>query len=214
MSVIVLNVGGVSFQTFKSTLIKSEYFRKMFEFTATPTMPIFIDCDPDGFKHILEYLRFGNYLIPNHYRYLAPYFNIDENAFVPDMTGGNKIDLNHTVRIDEEDMTITDAISIIEQLVANPHKRLGTNIATAFTIMANLAADDYVYNFLATEVFLSKTIKFEEYTRHDTRLSGKKRLICFYHRCSIGLCTDTVIKYILDFTKLFKPDYYDGKLFF
>ena len=215
MSVIVLNVGGVSFQTFKSTLIKSEYFRKMFEFTATPTMPIFIDCDLDGFKHILEYLRFGNYLIPNHYRYLAPYFNIDENAFIPDITSENKIDLNHTVRIEGEDMTVTTAITILEQIVARADKRDGTNII-AFAIMANLVADDYVYNFLATEVFLSKTIKFEEFRKHGTRLSGKKRLVHFYRCCAkaIWYVSDTDINYILDFTRLFKPDYYDGKLFF
>ena len=72
---VILNVAGTRFYAFKSTLIKSEYFNKMFAFENNPAIPIFIDCDPEGFKHILKYLRF---------KYLAPYFIIDDSAFVSD----------------------------------------------------------------------------------------------------------------------------------
>lgn len=78
--IITLNVGGTKFETFRSTLMKSEYFVKMFEFNKDNLKPIFIDCDPDGFKCILEYLRFGNYVIPNKYQYLTAYFMIDDGV--------------------------------------------------------------------------------------------------------------------------------------
>jgi hypothetical protein len=82
MTTIQLNVGGMSYVTLKSTLIKCKYFESLFRFDNNPKEPIFIDCDPEGFKHILEHLRFANYTIPANFKYLCKYFMIDENACV------------------------------------------------------------------------------------------------------------------------------------
>ncbi len=61
MTYIKINVGGKVFGTFKSTLLKSEYFKSLFNFNENPDTDndgnIFIDRSPVYFEHILNYLR-------------------------------------------------------------------------------------------------------------------------------------------------------------
>lgn len=74
---ITLNVGGKVFQTKKETLSRCKFFRDMLsDCDEQPT--IFVDCDPDNFRHILEYLRFADYQIPADCQYLCRYFMLDE----------------------------------------------------------------------------------------------------------------------------------------
>lgn len=53
--IITLNVGGKIFQTCKSTLVKAEYFKSLFEgqWKDKETDEFFIDDDPELFRHIL-----------------------------------------------------------------------------------------------------------------------------------------------------------------
>ena len=81
---VILNVAGTLFYAFKSTLIKSEYFNKMFAFENNPQIPIFIDCDPKDLNIFWNICVLGIYRIPTHFKYLAPYFIIDDSAFVSD----------------------------------------------------------------------------------------------------------------------------------
>jgi|SRR5579872_3335679 len=79
---VTLNVGNkINYTTHKSILMNSSFFKSMFDFKMDLSKPIFIDCEPHAFKHILEYLRYGNYQIPSRYKYLATFFGIDEGAF-------------------------------------------------------------------------------------------------------------------------------------
>ncbi|QKF94491.1 BTB/POZ domain-containing protein [Fadolivirus algeromassiliense] len=64
MNVINLNVGGHTFYTFKSTLEKIPYFNAHFETWSKDNSEIFLDTDPDIFKHILNKLRDANYQFP------------------------------------------------------------------------------------------------------------------------------------------------------
>eukprot|EP00933_Yihiella_yeosuensis_P068518 TRINITY_DN74211_c0_g1_i1.p1 TRINITY_DN74211_c0_g1~~TRINITY_DN74211_c0_g1_i1.p1 ORF type:complete len:271 (-),score=33.52 TRINITY_DN74211_c0_g1_i1:82-894(-) len=59
--VVSLDVGGLIFKTWRSTLIsKSKYFRALLSGNFKDDgreKPLFVDADPDIFKHILEYCR-------------------------------------------------------------------------------------------------------------------------------------------------------------
>jgi hypothetical protein len=87
MATVKLNVGGTHFETLKSTLMISEYFVKLFQFN-NPVEPIFIDCDPEGFKHVLENMRFANYVIPTNFRYLCSYFMLNNKEPVEQTCDG------------------------------------------------------------------------------------------------------------------------------
>jgi len=58
-SIVTLNVSGRIFQTKRSTLKKSAYFNSIDD------DEIFIDDDPDIFKHVLNLLRFKYYNVPS-----------------------------------------------------------------------------------------------------------------------------------------------------
>ena len=76
---IVLNVGGTHFTTFKSTLIKAEYFKSLIERWMV-NEELFLDEDPELFKHVLNILRNPNYIIPEKLKHnvnnLLVYFGV------------------------------------------------------------------------------------------------------------------------------------------
>jgi hypothetical protein len=67
---IDLNVGGVLMKTYKSTLMKSTYFRSYFERWTDDKIDkkeTFVDFDPNIFAHVLNILRNPNYIVPNEH---------------------------------------------------------------------------------------------------------------------------------------------------
>lgn len=82
MSTVILNVGGTKFETLRTTLAdsKSQYLNDL-EMNNMPGYAIFIDCDPECFKHVLEHLRFLDYKIPSKYKYVATTFHLDKSDF-------------------------------------------------------------------------------------------------------------------------------------
>ncbi len=77
-NIIELDVSGYTLKTTLSTLNKSEYFNTLLS-RWNNSDKIFIDCDIDGFKEVLEYLRFNKQVHPK-YHYLLDYYCIDYNA--------------------------------------------------------------------------------------------------------------------------------------
>ena len=74
-----LNVGGTIFETTKSTLEKSLYFRKFFKHNYNKdNESIFIDRSPHIFKHVLSLLRDPSYYYPLKYKSELEYFQIDD----------------------------------------------------------------------------------------------------------------------------------------
>jgi hypothetical protein len=83
---IHLNVGGTYFETTRSTLSGSEYFEIMFNGPwidskkgLTKENAIFIDRDPDNFKHVLSYLRDISHCFPRRLSYELDFFQIPHN---------------------------------------------------------------------------------------------------------------------------------------
>jgi hypothetical protein len=56
---IMLDVGGRMFRTYKSTLVKADYFKNMFGDNFKSDEVVFVDRNPKMFYYILEYLRIG-----------------------------------------------------------------------------------------------------------------------------------------------------------
>eukprot|EP00316_Scyphosphaera_apsteinii_P020387 CAMPEP_0119303986 /NCGR_PEP_ID=MMETSP1333-20130426/5321_1 /TAXON_ID=418940 /ORGANISM="Scyphosphaera apsteinii, Strain RCC1455" /LENGTH=368 /DNA_ID=CAMNT_0007306783 /DNA_START=44 /DNA_END=1150 /DNA_ORIENTATION=+ len=56
---IVIDVGGKSFTTSRTTLVACDYFRSMFQFEENYCQddPMFLDRDPELFSHVLSFLR-------------------------------------------------------------------------------------------------------------------------------------------------------------
>jgi len=84
---VLLDVGGTIFKTDRTTLQKSpffdnpEFFSEAWQQTQDPKpSPIFVDCEPEGFRHVLEHLRCENYLVPVKYRYLCEHFGLRADA--------------------------------------------------------------------------------------------------------------------------------------
>tara|TARA_R110001599_G_scaffold336936_1_gene555003 strand:- start:369 stop:980 length:612 start_codon:yes stop_codon:yes gene_type:complete len=73
--IITLNIGGKICQSLKSTLEKSEYFVKAFDFQKEEEL--FIDEEYKYFKHVLRKLRSENYILPNDQKIINVwnYFN-------------------------------------------------------------------------------------------------------------------------------------------
>ncbi len=71
LSIVLLNVGGTIFQTRKTTLLQSEYFKillddeKFGDGCKNNDGSYFIDEDPELFKHLLNKLRHPDYEFPN-----------------------------------------------------------------------------------------------------------------------------------------------------
>lgn len=74
---VKLNIGGTLFETTKDTLIKIPYFANLFESFDNFDEPIFIDQDGTDFKHILNWARCPDYLIP--YYVPVKYWLLDES---------------------------------------------------------------------------------------------------------------------------------------
>lgn len=79
---LVINVGGVRFSTTKDTLCKCEFFKKLFEFQNT-SEGIFVDRDPEGFKHVLRLLRNPLYTIPDMWISEWEYYQPPSYVFLP-----------------------------------------------------------------------------------------------------------------------------------
>ncbi len=74
--IVILDVGGVTFKTTWATLIKASYFKHSKKF-AIKGKVIFIDRDPDNFKHVLSLLRDPNYLFPDEIKYELEFYGIN-----------------------------------------------------------------------------------------------------------------------------------------
>ena len=215
MTEIVLNVGGTTFQSFKSTLIKSEYFRRMFEFDKNHTIPIFIDCDPEGFKHILEYLRFANYQIPKNFKYLATYFMIDDNAFVSDAEcePDDVEKARDYFRTRAEAIgTMGNAIKKIEEIISSDLHDL-TKSHKVFKILYRIITHGYVrdliWKFGRRTLIFAKEMIPEAYVskniHNDDRLD-KYEMVNLYKVCKRRNMDSKMQEYVIDFIKLFKTD--------
>lgn len=63
-NIIELDVGGTHMKTLKSTLLKVEYFKKIYD-RWNGKDQLFIDADPNLFIHILNKLRDDKYILPD-----------------------------------------------------------------------------------------------------------------------------------------------------
>jgi len=80
INTITLDVGGTSFKTTVQTLEKAPVIRDMILQMIDLSMTIFLDCDSEGFQHILEHLRFESYKVPRKYLYLCQALGLPETA--------------------------------------------------------------------------------------------------------------------------------------
>lgn len=94
MEIIQIDCGGTIFKTHKHILMKCGYFKNMFD-NCNDTNNIFIDCDPVGFKHILEHLRFFTYKIPKQYKYLCDFFLINGENEIYQKKSKNEIEFEN-----------------------------------------------------------------------------------------------------------------------
>jgi hypothetical protein len=74
---ITLNVGGKLFCTKKETLLRSGYFRDLFELTELKEGPLFVDRSGKAFESVLEYLRDERRVVPLKYRYELDFYRIE-----------------------------------------------------------------------------------------------------------------------------------------
>lgn len=77
MSTVKINAGGVIFETKYETLCRAPYFADMLANCDKDATIPFLDCDPEAFRCVLEYLRFPDYKIPTDYLYLCKYLLIE-----------------------------------------------------------------------------------------------------------------------------------------
>ena len=63
-NIIKLDVGGQLMSTYKSTLLKLNFFQSYLDRWNDHNQPLFLDVDPDLFKHILNKLRDPLYELP------------------------------------------------------------------------------------------------------------------------------------------------------
>lgn len=61
--VVRLNVGGVEFSTYQSTLMKSPLLEMLFRHERGTDEVVFVDRDPELFKYVLRWLR-SSHVIP------------------------------------------------------------------------------------------------------------------------------------------------------
>jgi hypothetical protein len=83
---VSLNVGGTVFETTRSTLEKSGYFKALLTFrdNNSDNGEIFIDRDPDHFKHVLSLLRDTRYNFPEELNYELEFYQIETNEPEPE----------------------------------------------------------------------------------------------------------------------------------
>lgn len=70
-TIIILDVDETLFKITQTTLELSYYFKMMLSdvYKERLDRPIFINRSPEGFRHILDFLRDNNYKIPSTYEY-------------------------------------------------------------------------------------------------------------------------------------------------
>jgi hypothetical protein len=75
---VTINVGGKEFVTTRSTLEKSPYFRSLLEWREIQnvTTEIFVDRDPDNFRHVLALLRDPQHCFPEELEYELVYYQL------------------------------------------------------------------------------------------------------------------------------------------
>ena len=116
MSSIKLNVGGTLFETSIAVLEHSVYFKNMFEmFNDNIPEIIFVDRDPDNFKHVLKFLRDENYKIPCEIESELKFFLIDYN----DENILDKIKINVGGTIFETNKSTATKSYFLRQLINN-----------------------------------------------------------------------------------------------
>ncbi len=80
-SIIIIDCGGIIFKTTKSTLLKASFFRTYLDKWNDDSKPLFVDCDPELFRHFLNLLRDPNYTIPSdmlsNISSMADYFGLE-----------------------------------------------------------------------------------------------------------------------------------------
>lgn len=136
MTTIEIMVGGIKFVTLKSTLMKSTYFANACKFHNDQSNTMFIDCDPEHFKHILNYLRFGNYLIPSECEYLLEYFMIN----------------NHRCQ------TVDQTMIALEDLSGNQVTPSLSKSNEIFLIISKIVLIDKLSNILRNRQFIIPTL--------------------------------------------------------
>ena len=214
---VQLNVGGrVNLTTHKSTLLKSSFFKLMFDFTPDTQQPIFIDCDPEGFQHVLEYLRFGNYQIPSKYKYLGQYYGIDDAAFENDNEPHIMIYRGRIVRINKQNdtfITLEEGLDMLTE-VANDTSISSTSKSTdVFGLLKKLFKDGKIrklciINYEICLLYLFLIIK-EEFGNIFIEKDGNRMLkydICKWRLGTVAnnyLYVDTLGIYIKKSVMLF-----------
>jgi len=84
MPPISINVGGRIFTTSRETLAFSPYFSSLFDrWDTEKSGDIFIDRDPDGFKHVLRLLREPTYNFPSKWKAELLFFGVEEHVTKP-----------------------------------------------------------------------------------------------------------------------------------
>lgn len=77
MEAIEIDCSGTIFKTQKQVLMQCEYFKTMLE-ACGDEGTIYIDCNPEGFKYILEHLRYPMCKVPREYKYLCQFLLMDD----------------------------------------------------------------------------------------------------------------------------------------
>jgi hypothetical protein len=167
---VTLNVGNkVNYTTQKSILIKCSFFKSMFNFQVDLSKPIFIDCEPHAFEHILEYLRYANYQIPSRYKYLATFFGIDDAAF-EDVNTKPMIIMweGEIIRVNKQEdiyLTIEDAlkllVSVYNQKAPDTHQVKSLHV---FKLMSRLMSHPTIISICLDDriMFIQQTFRLIE----------------------------------------------------
>src|SRR3982751_2780936 len=79
MEIIVLDVGGQIFKTYRNTLIRIPYFRNMIE-CCEDLNEIFVDRSSHIFDHVLAYVIDPKYPFPTKYGYELDFYGISYDS--------------------------------------------------------------------------------------------------------------------------------------
>jgi BTB/POZ domain len=177
---IIINAGGVKYETFKSTLKISDYFIGKIDFKTHANSSkkteenvieeIFEDCDSEGFRHILNYLRFPlTYVIPMEYAYLGDYFLIPKTAY------GERV-----FTIDPTN-TVNQKILQIEELLESDFDPI-TKSYRLFSYLENIILIKPLHNIFKNAKFILHTIAFNALIMKQEDFNGYYNTICMAHR--------------------------------
>lgn len=183
---ITLDIGGkVNYTTYKSTLMGCSYFKAMIEFKTDLTNPIFIDCEPESFEHILEYLRFADYKIPLKYKHLGSYFGIEDDAFEADIESQSKRSWNMmyegklvSVNLQSDIyLTIEEALDMLSNIRKN-YMSIRPKLRNGFALMSNIISSPYIRNLVEYDrrTFIRETLMLMHVTYGSIKIPGKNVL--------------------------------------